>query len=448
MDITKDLYKKMPLIEIDLDEENKDKIKEILSVDLGFKIPIWPRYYDPSYEFCLQKNENINKWHRLNCFERVLDNDLFDFSGSEYNQVSLWDSVVRFTIHDYFTYYYGLNFKINFKIDRNTTYTRTKILHQNQNRPDFLFKYFGYLLFKGEEKANDFEEAKEDLKKAQYFDFDLLACYAAAGSQFQLFFLLEKDKSLFEISPKLNLKVAQDRLKAVIFILNICRVLHYQTIKIDKYIKNEKNKKDRRTHSVIDYHLSTVKKRMNLDFWNLENCQYVWSELIAKKNIDGIVKCYSADWVKGIFQIEIKKLEIHFPIDDKELLRAIRHITNGLKYLHDNGYVHTDLRWSNVLFKQEKYYLIDFDKCLKINHVISNLLPHMPSYLKIGDRYTIQEDFFQLGFEIIPNCGVILNEELLKLKLDLENRKFKNADEILKYVASLIDSEKTDIIID
>jgi hypothetical protein len=187
----------------------------------------------------------------LNCFERVLDNDLFDFSGSEYNQVSLWDSVVRFTIHDYFTYH-GLNFKI----DRNTTYTRTRIIHQNQNRPDFLFKYCGYLLFKGEEKASDFEEAKEDLKKAQFFDFDLLACYAAAGSQFQLFFLLKKDKSLFEISSKLNLNVAQDRLRAVILILNICRVLHYQTIKIDNYVKKERNKKDRRTHSVIDYHLS------------------------------------------------------------------------------------------------------------------------------------------------------------------------------------------------
>ena len=446
MDITKDLFEKMPLIEIDLDEENKDKIKEILNADLGFKVPIWPRYYDPRYEFCLEKNENINKWHRLNCFERVLDNYLFDFSGSEYNQVSLWDSIVRFTIHDYFTYY-GLIFKI----DRNTTYRRTKILHQNQNRPDFLFKYHGYLLFKGEEKANDFEEAKEDLKKAQYFDFDLLACYAAAGSQFQLFFLLEKDKSLFEISPKLNLNVAQDRLRAVIFILNICRVLHYQTIKIDNYVKNEKNKKYRRTHSVIDYHLSTVKKRLNLDFWNLENCQHVWSELIAKKNIDGIVKCYSVEKKEYQIQIKTKKLEklekcLHLN-NEEQLLRAIRHITNGLKYLHDNGYVHTDLRWSNVLFKQEKYYLIDFDKCLKINHEITRLLPHMPSYLKNKDVYTIQEDFYQIGFEIIGNCGIYLNKELLKLKFGLENKVFKNADEILKSVISLIDS-KNEIVID
>ena len=452
MDITKDLFEKMPPIEIDLDEENKDLIKEIVERDLDFKVPIWPHLYDPSYGFCLEINQNthIHKWHRLNCFERVLADNLFCFSGSEYNQVSLWDIVVRFTIQDYFKYH-----DLKIEIDRNKAYEKTTATLNDKNRPDFLLKYRGYLLFKGEEKAQVgakyFQEAKLDLiKKEQHFDFDLLACYAAAGSQFQLYFLVYKDNSLFPISPELDLNFAEHRLKAVILILNICRVLHYQIIIIDEYIKLENGIKRDHSHSTIEFELYRVKKQLNFFsiLWNFENCQHVWRELIAKKNINGIVKCYSADWKKGIFQIETKKLENRFPIDAKQLLHAIRDITSGLKYLHDNGYVHTDLKWSNVLFKQGTYYLIDFDKCLKINHVITRSFPNNHCLrLKSGDIYTIQEDFCQIGFEIIGNCGLNLNEELIQLKIDLEDKVFENADKILTTVINLIDNKKKEIII-
>lgn len=140
---------------------------------------------------------------------------------------------------------------------------------------------------------------------------------------------------------------------------------------------------------------------------------------------------------------------MHIPIDANQLLHAIRHITSGLKYLHDNGYVHTDLNWFNVLFKQGTYNLIDFDKCLEVNHVIKRPFPdnHCLRSMKNGDIYTVKEDFYQIAVEIIDKCcGLKLNEELLQLKTALEQRVFENADEILT-VISLTD-EKDIIIID
>ena len=71
----------------------------------------------------------------------------------------------------------------------------------------------------------------------------------------------------------------------------------------------------------------------------------------------------------------------------------------------------------------------------------------MPPYIKKDSTYTVQEDFYQIGSEIIGNCCFQLDNKLLKLKYDLENRKFKNADEIMAFLVDC-DNDSDVIIID
>jgi len=67
----------------------------------------------------------------------------------------------------------------------------------------------------------------------------------------------------------------------------------------------------------------------------------------------------------GRTQIHLKLIPLGFsqpPTTAAELKSAVMDILKGLKWLHDKGFVHRDVRWPNVIRKQDgQFMLIDLE---------------------------------------------------------------------------------------
>ncbi len=120
--------------------------------------------------------------------------------------------------------------------------------------------------------------------------------------------------------------------------------------------------------------------------------------------------------------------------DIGQALKVMRHITKGLKTLHDAGFVHGDLKGKNILVKdiqdKPRAALTDFDTSRQIDapkepHIA--MTPHyacpsiFPSLLEqfkgSKGHFTIYSDFFALGRTI--ECDIVSN--FLSQHADLNN---------------------------
>lgn len=233
-DVTHTILEKLNTRNIEFKMENIVIIKEFINAQLPTKIPIplsllfgnRSRIFEP---------QQPDEFHRFGAFQRVLDENIFarfdNFGPTEYAKISFWDTIIRFPLEEYFRFKY-----VSCNTNRNSSMAISKLVtpdnDDENNRLDFIFSSEnGYLLFRGEEKANkmDFERAKEDLiKKKCDFKSDFIICYAAAGSLFQLF-LLTKFNQLEPIFPDgkipVDLMVSSERCEVVTRIINIGRLL-------------------------------------------------------------------------------------------------------------------------------------------------------------------------------------------------------------------------------
>jgi len=86
---------------------------------------------------------------------------------------------------------------------------------------------------------------------------------------------------------------------------------------------------------------------------------YIWNEKPAS-----IINLHSPPTVIHT-QIRLRLVPLGFsqqPTSAAELRSAVMGILKGLKWLHDKGFVHRDVRWSNVIRKQDgQFMLIDLE---------------------------------------------------------------------------------------
>lgn len=204
--------------------------------------------------------ESIEKLNVFKCFEYAMDDDYFKFTGSEYNQVSDWDHFIKKTFENYFDFYK----QNNVVVDRNRK--------DQEFRPDFVVKFeysankYSHLLFFGEEKAlkqsnkDELKNAIEDLIKKQkiYENHDYLFCYAAEGSNFQLYVYDKRKKLIQKVGKTIKLETRTGRMNVVCMLINICRILH---AKIEKH-KLVLNLRELTRDSSIDFDapLTRIKK--------------------------------------------------------------------------------------------------------------------------------------------------------------------------------------------
>lgn len=362
------------------------------------------------FKFVFPIGESKKKiYHRLSSFESAL-RDHFTFENSEYSQVFYWDCLIRRPIQEYFDFY-----GINYRVIRNSEDERTKTLMNSTKRPDFLLYFEDFLLFKGEEKASmsAFQEAKIELAdKESYFDSDILICYAAAGSQLR-FYALDKKRNIDQLSDMYDLNSPLDRLKVVSIMFNLCSIF-----------RNEIEKK-------ITRHRDS--KYVDLQYWNFKNCSNIW-ELVYEHKFANFVHVKRVQSSATSLEIEMYRGEKKFPENDNELLKAIKGVLRGLHLLHRNGWVHTEIRWSNIVYYFYNYRLTNFDNSLKIGTKIKWINEYHPDYLKSNSAYTKQEDLWQFANNILEKSyveSIRLKKSLDQISRDIKIRKLNSALKIV-----------------
>lgn len=207
-------------------------------INIPIPLPVSQTFYNEKYKNIVFLN---NEW-KFYSAERILQmSNIFRFSGLSKNAlITYWDNICRLTMEEYFSFDQRFTNGEKIKINRNTknhidTTTATTI-SRKFIKPDIMYWYKGYLIFKGEEKdeSSKFDKAFQELiEKDCDFYMDFILCYAAAGPLFQ-FFILTKDKKLIELTKQFNLTREEDRLLVVSKSINIARLLVGQTDSLEK----------------------------------------------------------------------------------------------------------------------------------------------------------------------------------------------------------------------
>lgn len=97
----------------------------------------------------------------------------------------------------------------------------------------------------------------------------------------------------------------------------------------------------------------------------------------------------------------------HKTISEKEILDIFRQIVSGVKFLHDNGVAHRDIKLENVIFCNDKWKLTDFGHATKkqISHNFVGTLDYLPpeiinAKLNLGEYETFPADMWELGITL------------------------------------------------
>ena len=157
--------------------------------------------------------------------------------------------------------------------------------------------------------------------------------------------------------------------------------------------------------------------------------------------------------IMDLANTDLGKLIPHISISEK--IKILFDISNGVKYLHDSGYIHLDIKPMNVLiFGKDKRIvgkLTDFGLSLLLEHNNEKYFPHelvtityrAPEILKGNFVYTKKSDIWSLGIlflevlsnkTIYPNCTKDKVSSTIKKKFSA-----KTIDETLNVYLSGLD---------
>lgn len=109
---------------------------------------------------------------------------------------------------------------------------------------------------------------------------------------------------------------------------------------------------------------------------------------------------------KNRFRLEPVGLERQ-PESADELRTALRHVLRCVAALHDLGYCHCDIRWSNIVVKDDTWYLIDCTLATaltddaELKHV-SKLIKHRFVFDRDGP-WSPRYDYYQVGL-LLTDC--------------------------------------------
>jgi serine/threonine protein kinase len=266
------------------------------------------------------------------------------------------------------------------------------------------------MMLKGEHKRNasDFELAKDDLvSKMREWNsivlhgLPMLPCYASAGCYFQYFVILPS-KELQEVSPKFDLSRPADRIALFVTSVNMFRILCSFRLQNQGVIHSAPRMLVQMSRSgdgyvLVGEHVVTKKCRPASDQSIYTLLAEISSHAIQISN--RIPLDLDAE---GFAHLKITPVcAIHQPANLVELKKAICSVLNALVVLHQNGYIHRDVRWPNVLCNQHgRWLLSDFELSSRIGAPLparylnnSNFAPEVRS----GESCSPALDIWQVG---------------------------------------------------
>ena len=439
-DETDSILQALGPMEIDFINENIGAIKDFID-NVVVQIPVDQFIYKDKYNKFVKKYNDQGR-HKFSSFNSIITK-FFIFSGiSENALISYWDMMCRFPIEEYLFLSGKMNASEPLKIDRNVKSHNTESSTTTNLfvKPDLIITYNGYLIMKGEEKAegSNFSSACEELKNKDCdFYEDFILGYAAAGRYFQLFAITKKHE-LLPLSNKLDLSEDLNRLSLAAYSYNIARLICGQITKliqlpckIGSPFTILKKSEFATVENIGNNQISKIISKNNRSTGNInpnyDNSVLLWNfvyEQSKNHNRKIFLHCDYAKFTennnKSKFKIIMKKYDsTRKPKNENELIDAIKQILATLKILHDNNFFHCDLRWVNILYSvdENKYFLADFDNGLyngsKSKPIVTLHFTHYPRWLNVGDLYNTEADLYQVA-QLVKNVDFFKESENLQ----------------------------------
>lgn len=305
-------------------------------------------------------------------------------------------------------------------------------------RADRADQYEGVTLVRVEEKENSIREAADDLRNKSCW----LPHYARLPFIFGIA-ITRTHLSIYTISPDgMNLKFSTqlndmaNRWNCVVAMINIARTLKLFINKNLVYtslpfnIWHERNNKNIRLEEKfvqVQFRDDETYERM-IEFYNHTSTVPHLEHLQEVSDHHHRIK---------LVPVGVQRPPFNFV----ELITALKNITECLLQLHQCGYVHCDVRWSNLVFLNDSWYLIDCEYACKLTDTIALL----DRSTKIRPKYVLHPtspwnpsfDMYQVAI-LIDECNLNFrtNQSLMSLFQLLKSGQY-SPDEIRQKVNEL-----------
>ena len=333
------------------------------------------------------------------------------------------------------------------EMDRNSKDQGTTTI--GNKRPDFLCWANGVLLFKGEEKAeaDDFSVAVDELKeKFNKFDplyfgnVQFMVCYAVAGPLLGFYAINGSPNAnplnrLVPLSNRLNIRNSRDRVSILCMVVNIARIIRTVSNTIPRTIVPI-GKRLKLAKSTITFFEDSVEKMVPLEHLPHEGnvndrVAFLQRMYNCAKGHPGLIQVKEGGGPKiknrGVYRVVFETRGQDFRLRSENEVREMAHsVLTGLTWLHKNGYVHRDIRISNIVFvpniRNYRYTLIDFEHGSADGLEASEgLMDWDGATLTSNNQYTSQSDLYQFG-KMLRSLNIVNSEVGKKFLDDLRNK--------------------------
>jgi hypothetical protein len=291
-------------------------------------------------------------------------------------------------------------------------------------RPDFLAFIYDVLFFKGEEKPfqdslitlmNELLNKMKPINNAIFGDIPYLFSYASYNSRLSLF-AIDRQNNLHPLTEVFELNKASERLRLSRCIVNMCKFIepykriinspswHRFSFKIGSWIP-------RKPDGVwIYFDPDYAKKKIHnvsiYKYAKVDHLKQLYGAIKAGK-ITNVIDCTELNHSETLdkFEFQMRPVCPTYVVESlSDLCRILIDIATGVKSLHDNIFLHRDIRWPNVVYNHEKdkFVLIDFEHSSTVNDSVvdkgfSNFLA--PA-LSQGGTFTKDHDWYMFGILI------------------------------------------------
>ncbi|KAG9410071.1 hypothetical protein AC1031_018105 [Aphanomyces cochlioides] len=384
--------------------------------------------------------------------------------STESSYIHYWDNIISDTLYFLFR-------DIGAKINRNTNNSSST----STFRPDYIFLLFNVCVFRGEEKMEgvDAELPRKELIDKLQWTYDpapYIFGYAACGFYLCLYAIepicVKNEQERSDKKPRVPscqthllgrfiLDTYRGRLELFRSLVNISQFLKKIADLCPRPADNIFLDKKRITFEVRNGE-SIVKKTFPSSeaSWRIEHLKLIYNEMEQHEvpNIDHLIDTGRKYILLSPVGECISEDEKRIPKNVTELLQALVSVLEALVVLHSIGWMHRDIRWANVVKKNNssKWFLMDFDdaaKSPKQNNPDEHLTrqEHTPEIFEDGS-HTTSVDIWAVGNLILSSQlnqsrSKVLDDFGLRL-VDANPEKRPKAGEVLKTIKAMLDEKK------
>ena len=300
-------------------------------------------------------------------------------------------------------------------------------------RSDRTDKYEGVTLVKIEEKDDSLQESINDLSRKSrwlphYARLPFIFGIAVTPDQLEIYTLHADNTMVRAFSADLNDVV--DRWQCVVAAINIARTLKMfveqrwviKSIRFDTWhVRNNKSIR-------LDVNFAEVefKDRRDFDRMRLYYGATTGVPHLEHTYIDSVLGPFNDDKMRiRLVPVGVERK----PDSVEELITAIKHICECLFGLHELGYFHCDVRWTNIIDFFGAWYLIDSEYAC---HRDEFDLLATRSATTIKKRFVMDTskqwgpmfDFYQVGMLLVDSTFTDSKDELEALRDHLLTKTF------------------------